>query len=116
MTPRPHPRQRLLDWAVLAVVALPAGLVGLAAAAAIKLTSRGPALFTQERIGLDGEPFVCFKFRTMLHGDNPMVPDHDRITAVGHWLRRFSLDELPQLLNVARGEMSVVGPRPMPPV
>jgi len=56
-----------------------------------------------------------WKFRSMLVGDNPVIPDASRITAVGAWLRRLSLDELPQLINVARGEMSVVGPRPTLP-
>ena len=69
-------------------------------------------LFLQERVGLNGEPFVVWKFRTMLDGDNPIIPSDDRITPVGRVLRRTSLDELPQLVNVARGEMSVVGPRP----
>ena len=69
-------------------------------------------LFRQARVGRAGEPFVVWKFRTMVHGDNPVLPDADRITAVGRWLRRTSLDELPQLVNVWRGEMSIVGPRP----
>ena len=85
------------------------------AAIAVKATSRGPILFRQTRAGLNGEPFECFKFRTMVHGDNPLIPDDSRITSAGKWLRRFSLDELPQLINVARGEMSIVGPRPMLP-
>ena len=103
---------RALDLAVLAVAAVPALLVGAVCALAVKLTSRGPVLFRQERVGRDGEVFVAIKFRSMLDGDNPLIPDDDRITSAGRWLRRTSLDELPQLLNVARGEMSVVGPRP----
>ena len=89
-------------------------VVGGLAALAIRLTSRGPVLFRQERVGKGGEPFEVVKFRTMVHLDepNPLIPDPDRITRVGAFLRRFSLDELPQLLNVARGEMSIVGPRP----
>lgn len=107
--------KRLLDLATLGVVALPAGVVGLAASAWIRLTSPGPVLFRQQRVGLDQREFECLKFRTMVHGDNPLIPDTSRITTAGRWLRRFSLDELPQLINVAKGEMSVVGPRPMLP-
>jgi lipopolysaccharide/colanic/teichoic acid biosynthesis glycosyltransferase/glycosyltransferase involved in cell wall biosynthesis len=111
---RPYRGQRALDWALLTVFALPALVVGGLAALAIRLTSRGPVLFRQERVGMGGEPFEVVKFRTMVHLDepNPLIPDPNRITRVGAFLRRFSLDELPQLLNVARGEMSIVGPRP----
>ena len=108
----PYRGKRLLDLAVLAVVALPALAVGVVCAAAVKLTSPGPVFFRQERIGRDGRPFRVWKFRTMVHGDNPVFPDATRITSAGRVLRRLSLDELPQLLNVAAGEMSVVGPRP----
>lgn len=104
--------KRLLDLAVLAVVALPATVVGLVCALAVRLDSPGPVLFLQERVGRDGAPFVVWKFRTMVDGDNPIIPSDDRITRVGRLLRRTSLDELPQLVNVARGEMSIVGPRP----
>lgn len=115
MTEGPYRGKRAIDLAILAAVAVPALAIGAIAALAVRLTSAGPVLFRQERVGLDGETFECLKFRSMLHGDNPLVPADDRITAVGRWLRRLSLDELPQLLNVAKGEMSVVGPRPMLP-
>jgi lipopolysaccharide/colanic/teichoic acid biosynthesis glycosyltransferase len=84
------------------------------AALAVKLTSRGPAFFRQERVGWRGRPFTVVKLRTMVHdpGGNPLFPEYDRITPVGRWLRRLSLDEVPQLWNVVRGDMSIVGPRP----
>jgi lipopolysaccharide/colanic/teichoic acid biosynthesis glycosyltransferase len=85
----------------------------------IKVTSRGPALFRQERVGLHQRPFVILKFRTMKHCSDeeergPTVTKHGdpRMTRFGSFLRRAKLDELPQLINVARGEMSLVGPRP----
>lgn len=109
---RPYRGKRVVDLALLAVVALPALVIGAACAVAVKLTSKGPVLFRQERVGMGGRPFTILKFRTMVHGDNPIFPDAGRITSVGRWLRRLSLDELPQLVNVARGEMSIVGPRP----
>ena len=111
-TPRPYRLQRMLDWAVLIALSPVLVPVGLLLGLAVALTSRGPVLFRQERVGLNGERFQVYKFRSMVDGDNPMVPDPTRITRVGAVLRRWSLDELPQLLNVARGEMSVVGPRP----
>ncbi|MEM9466183.1 MAG: sugar transferase [Actinomycetota bacterium] len=108
----PYRGKRLLDLAILAVVGLPALLVGAACAVAVRLSSPGPVLFRQDRIGRDGATFEVLKFRTMRDGDNPIIPDASVITRVGAVLRRLSLDELPQLINVARGEMSVVGPRP----
>jgi lipopolysaccharide/colanic/teichoic acid biosynthesis glycosyltransferase len=109
---RPYRGKRVVDLAVLALVAVPAAAVGLACAVAVRLTSPGPVFFRQERIGRDGRPFLVWKFRTMTAGDNPVFPDPDRITSAGRVLRRLSLDELPQLLNVAAGQMSIVGPRP----
>jgi lipopolysaccharide/colanic/teichoic acid biosynthesis glycosyltransferase len=89
-------------------------------AALIKLDSEGPALFRQKRIGKDGEPFDIWKFRSMRIDAHPYarspVGDHDpRLTRIGRALRRFSIDELPQLVNVLKGEMSLVGPRPEMP-
>jgi len=106
--------KRALDLALLALLSVPAGTVGLACAAAVRLDSRGPALFRQERVGLRGETFEVLKFRTMVDNPdgNPLFPDDAVITRAGRVLRRLSLDELPQLVNVLRGDMSIVGPRP----
>jgi len=88
----------------------------------VRAGSPGPALLRQERMGLDGRRFELLKFRTMRTGAEDATgpvwarPDDARRTAVGTWLRRFNLDELPQLVNVLRGEMSLVGPRPERPV
>ena len=103
---------------VLLVLAAPAILVS---AALVRATSRGPAFYTQTRVGRDGRLFTIFKIRTMVHeceslsGPRWSIPGDPRITRVGHFLRATHLDELPQLLNVLRGEMSLIGPRPERP-
>jgi len=110
--------KRCLDiLLVLLAAPLAAVLVGLAALA-IKVSSRGPVFFVQERLGYNGLPFRCYKLRTMVESaenDSPQwaTDDDPRVTGVGRWLRRTRLDELPQLYNVWRGEMSFVGPRPI---
>jgi lipopolysaccharide/colanic/teichoic acid biosynthesis glycosyltransferase len=102
----------------------------LAIGVAVRLGSRGPAIYRSIRPGMAGKPFYCFKFRTMREHSDQIQDDLEplnektgalfkirndpRLTSVGRLLRRFSLDELPQLVNVIRGEMSLVGPRPLP--
>jgi Undecaprenyl-phosphate glucose phosphotransferase len=114
--------KRVFDVAFsLAALALLSPVLA-ALAAAVKMTSRGPVLYGQERMGLDGQRFRMMKLRTMRvdaeRGTGPVwaAAGDDRRTSIGAFLRRFSLDELPQFVNVLRGEMSVVGPRPERPV
>lgn len=134
------PVKRLLDvTAAIFLLLLFAPLI-LAIIAAIKIQSPGPIIFKQNRIGLQGRPFTMFKFRSMHTNNNPQVhQEHvkrliqqnlspkelgtsslklntdQRITPIGKWIRALSLDELPQLINVLKGEMSIVGPRPPMP-
>ena len=109
------PARRVLDVVVASVALVVAAPVIAGAAVAIRATSPGPVLFRQERVGAGGRPFTILKLRTMTSGreglDITMGRD-PRVTRVGAVLRRTSLDELPQLLNVLRGEMTLVGPRP----
>ena len=103
--------KRLLD--ILAVLILAPLWITLLAIAAfgVRLTMGTPILFRQERAGLGGRPFTIIKLRTMRNGEGT---DAERITKFGSFLRKTSLDEIPQLVNVLRGDMSIVGPRPLP--
>src|SRR5205085_3816819 len=110
----------------LLVCALPMAIVAIM----IRVTSSGPIIFKQRRAGKYGKPFVMYKFRSMandaemrraelepfnqMHGPVFKVESDPRITPLGRWLRRTSMDELPQLFNVLKGNMSLVGPRPLP--
>jgi lipopolysaccharide/colanic/teichoic acid biosynthesis glycosyltransferase len=115
------PVRRVLDFTfalVLSIIALP--IVALAALL-VRLTSRGPAFYTQTRTGKGGRIFTIYKLRSMIHqcesltGPRWTIPGDPRITPVGWLLRRTHIDELPQLLNVLKGEMSLIGPRPERP-
>jgi lipopolysaccharide/colanic/teichoic acid biosynthesis glycosyltransferase len=113
--------KRLFDLIVGTIALLVASPILLIIAIAIRITSRGPAFFRQGRLGRDAHVFEALKFRTMT--DKPRVPDTlyytgdpNEVTAVGRILRRTKLDELPQIFNVLKGDMSLVGPRPQLPV
>lgn len=115
---RDHQRiiKRAIDVALSATTLLVTGPALLGAAAAVRATLGAPVFFRQKRPGLHGKPFEIWKFRTMTDAKAPdgrLLPDSERLTAVGRFLRASSLDELPQLLNVLKGEMSLVGPRPL---
>jgi len=115
-----HTIKRVIDLLAAAL-----GLVILAPllatiALAIRLTSSGPAVFRQNRVGKDGKLFTCYKFRTMRtdadpYGFSPKDEHDPRVTPIGRFLRKYSLDELPQLLNVLKGQMTLIGPRPLLP-
>jgi lipopolysaccharide/colanic/teichoic acid biosynthesis glycosyltransferase len=120
--------KRILDLFCSLIGLILAAPVFFLAGVAIKLDSPGPVFYSQERVGLNGNSFRMYKLRTMIVdaerkvaqvlSTNPLqgpvfkIPDDPRVTRVGRFLRRWSLDELPQLWNVLRGEMSLVGPRP----
>jgi lipopolysaccharide/colanic/teichoic acid biosynthesis glycosyltransferase len=110
--------KRLFDL----LIAVPATIVLLPViaiiAVVIRLTSKGPAIFRQQRAGKNAKPFTFYKFRTMrvdvdAFGPSPKSAQDPRLTRIGRFLREYSLDELPQLFNVLKGDMSVVGPRPL---
>jgi lipopolysaccharide/colanic/teichoic acid biosynthesis glycosyltransferase len=123
--------KRAFDIVVAVTALVLSAPITFAAAIAVKRSSPGPVIFAQERVGLDGRPFRIYKFRTMVadahamkdelahrnEADGPMfkIADDPRVTRVGRVLRRLSIDEIPQFVNVLRGEMSVVGPRPALP-
>ncbi|HKT83103.1 MAG TPA: sugar transferase [Solirubrobacterales bacterium] len=112
---------RFVDIAIAAIALLLLSPVLLLAAIAIKLGSRGPVFYRQRRVGLGGAEFEMLKLRTMVAGSDPVgvgtvvSRDDPRVTTAGRVLRRTSLDEIPNLVNVLRGEMAVVGPRPTIP-
>ena len=122
--------KRASDFLIALIAAILASPLMAAIALAIRLGSPGPVLFSQQRCGLNGRRFKLYKFRTMVHNAEALkgsvahlnvkktafkIPNDPRVTPIGRWLRKFSLDELPQLFNVLRGEMAIVGPRPPVP-
>lgn len=113
--------KRLFDWIVSMVLLIILFVPMLIIALAVKIDSRGPALFVQTRAGYKGKPFKIYKFRTMIDGAEKVgtkvftAADDPRVTKVGRVLRNTSLDEIPQLLNIIKGDMSLVGPRPTLP-
>jgi lipopolysaccharide/colanic/teichoic acid biosynthesis glycosyltransferase len=108
----------LMDASISLLLLTAAAIPMLIIAALVKLTSPGPVIYRQQRVGKDGNIFTLYKFRTMfanaehVNGLAPAISDDPRITDVGRLLRRLHLDELPQLFNVLQGKMSLVGPRP----
>ena len=109
---------RVLDLTIASLALLLSAPVLALSVLAIRLEGGGPVLYRQRRIGKDGAPFELLKLRTMVEGSDPVgvgtvvTRDDPRVTRVGRLLRRFSIDEIPNLINVLRGEMSIVGPRP----
>lgn len=112
---------RVLDLLFAGLTLLVLSPLLLLIAVLIRLDSKGPAIYKQVRVGREGAEFMLYKLRTMRPGSDPVGvgtvvdPDDPRVTRVGHILRRFSLDEMPNLINVLRGEMAIVGPRPTIP-
>jgi lipopolysaccharide/colanic/teichoic acid biosynthesis glycosyltransferase len=112
---------RFIDIAIASLALVVFSPVLLLAAVAIKMGSRGPVFYRQRRVGLNGEEFEMLKLRTMAAGSDPVgvgtvvTRDDPRVTGPGRVLRRTSLDEIPNLVNVLRGEMAIVGPRPTIP-
>lgn len=108
--------KRTLDLVLGSLLALFGLPLALAVALLVRLKLGAPVLFRQQRPGLDGRPFTLLKFRTMTGertAEGGLAADAERLTALGRWLRRTSLDELPELWSVLRGDMSLVGPRPL---
>lgn len=108
--------KRLMDLCLASVALVLLALPMLVIALLVRLSLGSPVLFRQQRAGLHGKPFTLIKFRTMrdaLDERGKLLPDEVRLTRFGNWLRHTSLDELPELLNVLKGEMSLVGPRPL---
>jgi sugar transferase EpsL len=110
--------KRLLDVLVFGVLILPLLPIGIVLVLLVRWKMGAPSLFVQDRPGLNGRLFRLYKFRTMRDAtgrDGRTLSDAERLTPLGGWMRKWSLDEFPELLNVLKGEMSLVGPRPLLP-
>lgn len=111
--------KRVLDFIIALIILVFILPLLLISAALIKITSKGPLFFFQSRVGLNGEIFKIFKFRTMTDevriASKEILKGNSEVTKVGYYLRRFKIDELPQLFNVLKGDMSLIGPRPCLP-
>lgn len=108
--------KRMLDFIIALIGLIVASPILLVVALLVRLKLGSPILFRQQRVGLDGEIFEMVKFRTMKDATDPQgnpLPDEERLTSFGNFLRKSSLDELPELWNVLKGDMSLVGPRPL---
>ena len=108
--------KRFLDFSLALLIFVPAGLVVLLCVIAIKMETGGPAFFVQERPGYKTRPFKLYKLRSMTAQraqDGVLLSDMERLTKTGRLMRKLSLDELPQLYNILRGDMSFIGPRPL---
>lgn len=126
--PRYLPAKRAFDILFCLAILAPVAIIAAVTALAVKFESPGPIVYSQLRIGKDGRPFRMYKFRTMVENAEELkaslahlnvlpppdfkIPDDPRVTRVGKFLRKTSLDELPQFVNVLKGDMSIVGPRP----
>lgn len=109
--------KRIIDLCLAVIILIVGFPLFLSIALYIKINSDGSIIFVQERAGMHGAPFMCYKFRTMTEErgiDGNFLPDQYRLKAWGSFLRKTSLDELPQIINVFKGEMSFIGPRPLP--
>jgi len=109
--------KRIFDFSFALLLLLITSPILIISAIAIKLESKGPALFKQRRIGKNNQEFLIYKFRTMTvetEREGKKLSDSERLTKVGKFLRKTSLDEIPQCINIIKGEMSFIGPRPLP--
>ncbi|MEK3837784.1 sugar transferase [Paenibacillus sp. FSL R7-0128] len=108
--------KRVVDWLIACVLIVLSSPFMIAAIIAVKISSKGPALFKQKRPGKNCKIFTVYKFRTMsleTDAQGELLPDIQRMTKVGSFLRKTSIDELPQLFNILKGDMSFIGPRPL---